>query len=130
MYKFYYYSLLKSNVISLLLKTELWVLRVLTFKALHSQFWNTESPIWNEILQANEMFDYKSSADGLTSTTSIKMNAPIGPKVAKLIMHHNKSIYKTKNKKTVYRNDVQNLMVDFPFGDYFNIIERLTINKF
>ena len=58
------------------------------------------------------------------------MNAPIGPKVAKLIMHHNKSIYKTKNKKTVYRNDVQNLMVDFPFGDYFNIIERLTINKF
>lgn len=82
-------------------------------------------------MDQNGMSDFKTSLkteDGMKSTFVVKMSAPVGPKTADMDQTHTFTTELTETGKK-YVNEIENKTLNFPYGDYFDIVERFEFEE-
>lgn len=99
-------------------------------EALMSNLWNPHSALYKDLMSVSDMTNFINFEDesGQYSKFTAKMNAPVGPSEAEITMHHHFSSAKI-NGKSILENEIVNKMVDFPFSDYFDVIQIFKISE-
>lgn len=78
-------------------------------------------------MKENLMSDFKTletTDKGKKCSFQLKMNAPIGPKHATVEMYHVYHNFTAENGNEVLCSEIENKTLNFPYADYFDIIER------
>lgn len=94
-------------------------------------FWDPNSRLWNSFLEDSEMTNFRNYDEtkfGKKSSFVMGMHSPIGPKTANVEMIHEFHNVSTPTG-TTYVNEITHLVLDYPYADYFNIMDRFEFEE-
>jgi hypothetical protein len=90
-------------------------------------FWNPESTIWKQIMKENAMTEFtivRESTKGKITKLVLGMDAAIGPDHSDVTQFHRFQTIEKSDGMKIYVNKIRSKTYNFPYADYFDIIER------